>query len=144
MMPTADEIFDRKVARASWPSSRLALALVVEMLPTIEDYPIADLVEHLALAIVDRDDELSAMRAVTSAALALAHTQHLEIGRLQKRLIALLDDLRVLRAKSNGKHKDRTEEALREDKKREGEGNNNHNGKARTSTGPMHRSGLEK
>jgi hypothetical protein len=90
-MPTADEIFGRELAPAPWPSSRPVLALVVEVLPTIEDELAADLLEYLALALVDRDDELRAVRAVLSSALALTHTQHAEIVRLRQRLHGLID-----------------------------------------------------
>ncbi len=88
---TADEIFGRRLAPAPWPASRSVLALVVEVLPTIEDDLAADLVEHLTLALADRDDELRAVRAVLSSALALSHTQHVEIIRLRRRLANLLD-----------------------------------------------------
>lgn len=90
-MPTADEIFGRRIWPAPWPSSRPVLALVVELLPTIEDGLTADLLEHLALALADRDDELRAVRAVLSSSLALSHTQHVEIIRLRQRLADLLD-----------------------------------------------------
>src|SRR5437762_192734 len=90
-MPTADEIFGRRLAPAPWPSSRPVLALVAEVLPTIEDDLTADVLEHLALALADRDDELRAVRAVLSSSLALSHTQHVEIIRLRRRLADLLD-----------------------------------------------------
>jgi hypothetical protein len=94
-MPTADEIFGRRIEPAPWPSSRLRLALVVELLPTIEDELTADLLEHLALSLVDRDDELRGVRAVLSSSLALSHTQQLEIVRLRRRLADLLDARRL-------------------------------------------------
>jgi hypothetical protein len=90
-MPTADEIFGQRLAPAPWPSSRPVFALVVELLPTIEDDLTADLVEHLALALVDRDDELRGVRMVLASALALSQTQHVEIFRLKKRLADPLD-----------------------------------------------------
>jgi sugar (pentulose or hexulose) kinase len=70
---TADEIFSRRLAPAPWPSSSPVLAIVVELLPTIEDDLTADLLEHVALALADRDDELRAVRAVLSSTLALSH-----------------------------------------------------------------------
>jgi hypothetical protein len=90
-MPTAGEIFGRRLAPAPWLSSRPLLALIVEMLPTIEDDLTADLVEHLALAFVAVIDELRAVRVVLSSALALSHTQHVEILRLRRRLADLRD-----------------------------------------------------
>ena len=88
---TADEIFDRRLAPAPWRSSRQFLALVVEVLPLIEDDLMADLLEQLALALGDRDDEVRAVRGVLSSALALSHSQHVEINRLRRRLADLLD-----------------------------------------------------
>lgn len=90
-IPTADEIFSRQPGPAPWPASADVLALVVEMLPAIEDDLTTDLVEHLALSLVDRDDELRAVRAVLSSTLGLSHGQHTEIRRLRRRLAALLD-----------------------------------------------------
>ena len=82
---------DWQPAPAPWLSSRPVLALVVEVLPTIDDDLTADLLEYVALALVERDDELRAVRAVLSPALTLAHTQHIEILRLRRRLAHLLD-----------------------------------------------------
>src|SRR5207302_2027141 len=90
-MPTADEIFGRPLGPVPWPSSRPVLALAVELLPTIADDLTADLVEQLALALADRDDEVRAGRAVLSSALALSQTQQIEIVRLRHRLADLLD-----------------------------------------------------
>lgn len=97
-MPTADEIFGRRLAPAPWPSSRPVLALVVDILPTLEDDLTADLLEHLAVALVDRDDELRSVRAVLSSTIALSHTQHLEIARLRRRLADLLETRRPERS----------------------------------------------
>ena len=90
-MLLAAEIFGRRPAPVPWPSSRPVLALAIELLPTIADDIEADLIETLALTIIDRGDELRAVRAVLSSALALSHTQHVEIIRLRRRLAVLLD-----------------------------------------------------
>ena len=90
-MPTADEMFGQRVAPAQWLSSRPVIELVVEMLPAIEDDLTADLLAHVALVLADRDDEVRAIRAVLSSALALSQAQHVEILRLKKRLADLLD-----------------------------------------------------
>ena len=82
---------ERQPAPAPWLSSRPVLALVVEVLPTIEDNLTADLVEHLALALAGRDDEVRAIRAVLSSTLTLTHTQQAKIVRLRRRLADLLD-----------------------------------------------------
>ena len=94
-MPTADEIFGQQFAPPSWLSSRPLLDLVVSVLPLIDDDLAADLLEQLALALVDRDDEVRGVRAVLSSALVLAHAQHVEILRLRRRLVDLLDARRL-------------------------------------------------
>ena len=94
-MPTADEIFGQQFAPPSWLSSRPLLDLVVSVLPLIDDDLAADLLEQLALALVDRDGEVGGVRAVLSAALAMSHTQHGEILRLRRRLVDLLDARRL-------------------------------------------------
>ena len=76
---------------APWPSSRPLMALIVEVLPVIEDDLAADLIEHLALAIIDRDDELRAVRSIQSAVLAHSHAQDAENVRLRRRLADVLD-----------------------------------------------------
>ena len=78
-------------APALWLSSRPALSLIAEVLPTVEDDLTADLLEYATLALADRDDEVRAIRAVLSSALTLTHTQHVEILRLRRRLADLLD-----------------------------------------------------
>ena len=82
---------------APWLSSRPVLALIVEVLPTIEDNLTADLLEYVALALVDRDDEVRAVRAVLSSALALSHGQQATIVRMRRRLADLLDARRLER-----------------------------------------------
>jgi hypothetical protein len=94
---TARDIFGRCPAQAPRRSVRLLLTTAIELLPTIEDDLIADLVEHLACAIADQEQELGAGRAVLSQALELLHAQHIEIGRQQKRLAGLLDERRQAR-----------------------------------------------
>lgn len=64
------------------------------MLPTVEDDLTADLLEHLALTLADRDDEVRAIRAVLSSALVLSHAQQAKIVRLRQRLADLLDERR--------------------------------------------------
>ncbi len=90
-MPTADEIFGQQLAPPPRLSSRPLLDLVVSVLPLSEDDLAADLLEQLALALIDRDDEVRGVRAVLAAALDLAHAQHVEILRLKTRLADLRD-----------------------------------------------------
>ena len=87
---------------AIWPSSRAVLALVIETLPKIKASLPVDLVEHLALGLVDRDDELRAVRAVLSATLTHAHAQDIEIVRLRRRVADLLDARQRERRASDG------------------------------------------
>ena len=84
-------------ALAPWLPSRPVFALVVEVLPTVEDDLTAELLEYVALALADRDDEVRAIQAVLSSALALSHAQQAEIIRLRRRLADLLDARRLER-----------------------------------------------
>lgn len=93
-MLTADEIFARCPVPVLWPSSSPILEIAIELLPTIEDDLAADLIEHIAVLLVDRDEGLHVMRELLSGAFAMTHTQHVEILRLQRRLADLLDDRR--------------------------------------------------
>ena len=90
-MPTADEIFGQRLALAPWLASRPLIDLVVEVLPISEDGLTADLLEDVALALVDRDNEAVVLRELLSAALDLAHTQHVENLRVKRRLTDSLD-----------------------------------------------------
>ena len=69
---------------APWLSSRRVLALIVEVLPTVEDDLTADLLEYVALVLSDRDDEVRAIRTVLSSALVLSHAHHVEVIRLRQ------------------------------------------------------------
>lgn len=99
-MVPVDAIFGRRPASMLWPSSQPVLEIAVEVLPTIEDALTADLVERLACALIEHGDELRAVRDVLSSALALSHTQHVEIVRLQAALARLLDEFRFLRVQT--------------------------------------------
>lgn len=94
---TAAEIPWTLAPAPPWPSSRPVLALAIELLPTIDDDLVADLVEQLTVALIDRAEELRAVRAVRCEALALAHSHHREIARLKKRLADLRDAQRLER-----------------------------------------------
>jgi hypothetical protein len=60
----------------------------------------ADLVELLASVVAARDDQIRTIRAVLSAALALAHEQHCEIARLGATLARLRDEYQALRVRT--------------------------------------------
>ena len=90
-MPSADEIFGRRMAPPPWSRSRPVLALAVELLPTVADDLTADLLEEMALTMAHRDEELRAVRMVLSQALERLHRQYVETRRLQRRLAVRLD-----------------------------------------------------
>lgn len=90
-MRTADEIFGQRLALAPWLAVGPSVELVVAILPTVEDDLAADVVEHLGLELVDRVEEVRALRAVLSAALALARALDVENLRLKTRVADLLD-----------------------------------------------------
>ena len=68
VMLRADEI-RWNLTPAPSPSSAPLMAIVAQRLPPIDDEFVADLVEQLAVAVVERDEELKAVRAVQSVAL---------------------------------------------------------------------------
>lgn len=68
------------------------LAVATESLRIIEDDLAGGLVEHLALAVVQRDEELRGVRAVQSAALEQLHGARSEIDRLCRRLAEARND----------------------------------------------------
>ena len=74
---------------APWPTSDTVLTLVSEVLPETQDDAAADLIEQLAVLVVDRDEQIRSMREVLSAELRLAYDQRLERERLRSRLIEL-------------------------------------------------------
>lgn len=82
---------DWQPAAPPWSSSRPIFTLVAEVLPIVEDDLAAELIECLALALADRNDEVQAVRAVLSSVLALSHTQQVEDVRLRRRVAGLLD-----------------------------------------------------
>ena len=76
------------------PRPACQLALVVEAIHAVEDPLAVDVLEALGLALVDRGDELSAVRAALSAVLDHSHRQHVETLRLRTRLADLLNSRR--------------------------------------------------
>ena len=96
-MPSAEEIFGPRLAPAPWLSSRPVIDLVVEILPTIKDDLAAELIEHLALTLVDRDDQLRAILAVLSSTFSLLHLEQAENVRLRRRNRDLRDARRLER-----------------------------------------------
>ena len=86
------------LAPAPWPSSARLLAFVVEVLPTIDDEPVADLIEQLALLVVERDEEVAAVRVELSVALDLLHKEQTTSDRRRTELYRLRDEYHSLRA----------------------------------------------
>jgi hypothetical protein len=99
-MVTAAEIFGPRQVPMPWPSSRDVLAPALELLPTITDDLTADLVQHLTMALVDRHDELRAVRAVLSAALEHSHALTVDRDRLRDQHHRLIDEYRALRVQT--------------------------------------------
>ena len=63
------------------------LALVVEIVPSMDDVLVIDFVEQLALLMVDRDGQVESTQAVLSATLNELHRVQRENERLRERLI---------------------------------------------------------
>ena len=74
---------------APWLSSARVLSVAVMVLPTVEDDIAADVIEQQALALVDRDEELTSLRAVLAVALDLAHASQAERMRLRRTVAEL-------------------------------------------------------
>lgn len=70
-----------------WPSSDAALRLAFDALPHVADDDACAVIVLLVGVVADLREELLAVRAAQSAALALAHDQHIELTRLRARLI---------------------------------------------------------
>ena len=85
---TADQVrWD--LTPAPWRSSDSLLSLAVKLLPGTDDKPTAVLVEELAILVTERDEQVTAMRSVQSAAFEELHNLRGEIVRLRDRLIEL-------------------------------------------------------
>src|SRR5215210_3792717 len=76
--------------RESYSLARAA----AELLPTVDDDRAADMIEALAYALVEAEDAATMEREIGRAALALAHQQQVELGRLLARIGDLLNDRR--------------------------------------------------
>ena len=74
---------------ASWPDSAALLDLAADRIPSIEDDDLADLVEQLALTLIERGEQVDGMRQVVSAALEELHQLQCAKDRLSDRLIEL-------------------------------------------------------
>jgi hypothetical protein len=84
-------------APAVWPDARPVVAAAIAHLPHVTDDDAAALIEHLALAVADREAELRAVRTILSAALAEAHDLGVELRRTRDRYHRLLDARRAVR-----------------------------------------------
>ena len=79
----------------SWgPSSARLLAVVVELLPKIDDDLLADLIEQLAVTLVARDERVRAIREVESVTLDELHRTQRENRHLHNRVIELVETFR--------------------------------------------------
>jgi hypothetical protein len=80
------------------PDARPILSLVAELLPTVGDDLLVDLLDFLAISLADRTDELAAERTLRSVALNELQAQRMENLRLKQRLANSLDAQRRARA----------------------------------------------
>ena len=78
----------------SWPDATDILQAAVALLPTIQDDTAADLIEGLAAALVDAQEQVRATTVTRSVTLALLHREVAETRRLRQRLHDLLDATR--------------------------------------------------
>jgi hypothetical protein len=70
------------------------LAVAGKVLPVVADDIAADVIEQLALALVDRDEQLKSLSTVLSVALELLHVSETQTARLRKRVAELLQTRR--------------------------------------------------
>ena len=70
------------LAPAPWLSSDRVRAVAIKVLPAVE---------QLALALVDRDEELKSVRTLLSAVLEVLHASEAKTTRLRQRVAELLD-----------------------------------------------------
>ena len=75
-------------------SSGPVLAVAGNVLPVVADDIAADVIEQLALALVDRDEQLKSLSTVLSVALELLHVSETQTARLRKRVAELLQTRR--------------------------------------------------
>ena len=94
-MPTADEIFDRPVPAAPWLPSTSVVSIALTILPLVNDDLVADLITELLMTVVDKSEELDALRSEISV---LLHRLH-EADREKAHLIGWL---RVARGVEGG------------------------------------------
>ena len=73
-----------------WPSSDDVIAAAIALLPTIDDEITAEVVEALALSLIDSREEANAIRRTQAVVLDLLHQAGREGRRLKARLAELL------------------------------------------------------
>jgi len=87
-----------------WNTPKVNLALLLDAIGHAEHPAILIALEQLALALVGRDEQLRATRAVLSAALTFAHDSDQRRQRLQQQL----HELRAARRSESETHDDKT------------------------------------
>jgi hypothetical protein len=80
--------------RTSLQFDRMALESAIERLRTAIDREEVDLLERVALGIVDLLEKAEGLHAALSASLEWSHQQHIEIIQLRKRTACLVDERR--------------------------------------------------
>jgi hypothetical protein len=76
--------------------SRQVLTAICDLLPIVADEVAADLLERVALTLLERDEDLLTAREMLRASMACLHEAHRTICRLENRRNQLLEQSRVL------------------------------------------------
>lgn len=85
---------------APLPSTEPLAAVVLDVLPVIHDDLSVELIEVLAIELIDRDEELRATRSALSVSLELSRELTGELDRVRARHHQLIDEYRALRVKT--------------------------------------------
>ena len=111
--PSADQIrWD--LEPTPWSDSAELLHLAADLIPTIAHDNLADLFEAICLLVIERDEQIAAMREVSSVALSELHSLQLRADRLQSRVI----EFRNLASANATARERQLKEKEREQKKR--------------------------
>ncbi len=78
-----------------WTSDTDIIAAAIALLPELVDDDAARLVERMALTLVERDEQIAAIRTTLSITLAQLHVAERENRRLKARRNELLDERRA-------------------------------------------------
>jgi len=98
--PRADEIFTACSSPVQcWPSKEL-LIVAVTALATCSDVQAVALIESLALMVIDREEELTALQSLLRAALTLLCERGGENRRFRERILDLVAEKKTSKART--------------------------------------------